>query len=235
MNPVEDGHNPLRAPVVRLFGISKSFERGSGRDGVLDQVSLDLVRGETTSLVGASGSGKTTLLGLIAGLLLPDSGSVEFDGVEMSSLHESARARLRSRRLGVVLQSGNLIPFLTASENVQMAIKLGGCPQKPAAGARRLLSELGVLHRASHLPRHLSGGEAQRVALAMALAHEPDVLLADEMTGELDSSTADKVMDLVFRESSERRLTVLFVTHNAALASRAQNRAVLTAGRVHPA
>ena len=221
--------------MVRLLSISKSFEGGSGRDRVLDQVSLDLVRGETTSLVGASGSGKTTLLGLIAGLLLPDCGRVEFDGVEMSSLHESARARLRSRRLGVVLQNGNLIPFLTASENIQMAIKLGGGSQKPAAGARRLLSELGVLHRASHLPRHLSGGEAQRVALAMALAHEPDVLLADEMTGELDSSTADKVMDLVFRESSERRLTVLFVTHNAALASRAQNRAVLTAGRVHPA
>lgn len=221
--------------MVRLLSISKSFEGGSGRDRVLDQVSLDLVRGETTSLVGASGSGKTTLLGLIAGLLLPDCGRVEFDGVEMSSLHESARARLRSRRLGVVLQNGNLIPFLTASENIQMAIKLGGGSQKPVAAARRLLSELGVLHRASHLPRHLSGGEAQRVALAMALAHEPDVLLADEMTGELDSSTADKVMDLVFRESSERGLTVLFVTHSVALASRAQNRAVLTAGRVQPA
>ena len=220
--------------MVRLLSISKSFEGGSGRDRVLDQVSLDLVRGETTSLVGASGSGKTTLLGLIAGLLLPDCGRVEFDGVEMSSLHESARARLRSRRLGVVLQNGNLIPFLTASENIQMAIKLGGGSQKPVAAARRLLSELGVLHRASHLPRHLSGGEAQRVALAMALAHEPDVLLADEMTGELDSSTADKVMDLVFRESSERGLTVLFVTHSVALASRAQNRAVLTAGRVQP-
>ena len=221
--------------MVRLLSISKSFEGGSGRDRVLDQVSLDLVRGETTSLVGASGSGKTTLLGLIAGPLLPDCGRVEFDGVEMSSLHESARARLRSRRLGVVLQNGNLIPFLTASENIQMAIKLGGGSQKPVAAARRLLSELGVLHRASHLPRHLSGGEAQRVALAMALAHEPDVLLADEMTGELDSSTADKVMDLVFRESSERGLTVLFVTHSVALASRAQNRAVLTAGRVQPA
>lgn len=221
--------------MVRLLGISKSFEGGSGRDRVLDQVSLDLVRGETMSLVGASGSGKTTLLGLIAGLLLPDCGRVEFDGVEMSSLHESARARLRSRRLGVVLQNGNLIPFLTASEHIQMAIKLGGGSQKPVAAARRLLSELGVLHRASHLPRHLSGGEAQRVALAMALAHEPDVLLADEMTGELDSSTADKVMDLVFRESSERGLTVLFVTHSVALASRAQNRAVLTAGRVQPA
>ena len=220
--------------MVRLLGISKSFEGGSGRDRVLDQVSLDLVRGETTSLVGASGSGKTTLLGLIAGLLLPDCGRVEFDGVEMSSLHESARARLRSRRLGVVLQNGNLIPFLTASENIQMAIKLGGGSQQPVAGARRLLSELGVLHRASHLPRHLSGGEAQRVALAMALAHEPEVLLADEMTGELDSSTADKVMDLVFRESDERGLTVLFVTHSVALARRAQNRAVLTAGRVQP-
>lgn len=221
--------------MVRLLSISKSFEGGSGRNRVLDQVSLDLVRGETTSLVGASGSGKTTLLGLIAGLLLPDCGRVEFDGVEMSSLHESARARLRSRRLGVVLQNGNLIPFLTASENIQVAIKLGGGSQKPVAAARRLLSELGVLHRASHLPRHLSGGEAQRIALAMALAHEPDVLLADEMTGELDSSTADKVMDLVFRESSERGLTVLFVTHSVALASRAQNRAVLTAGRVQPA
>jgi putative ABC transport system ATP-binding protein len=161
--------------------------------------------------------------------LLPDAGRIAFDGEDITGLDEAERARLRARRVGVVLQSGNLIPFLTAVENVELAIDLaGGDP----AGARPLLSELGLSRRLNHLPHRMSGGEAQRVSVAMALANEPDLLLADEVTGELDSTSAEQVMSVILDAWRERGLTVLFVTHSPELAGRAQRRLHLEDGKV---
>jgi putative ABC transport system ATP-binding protein len=201
---------------------------------VLSGATLELVRGETTSLTGVSGSGKSTLISLLAGLMLPDSGRVFFDGEDLTGLTEAERAGLRANRVGVVLQSGNLIPFLTAAENVELAVELAG-GERPAARARDLLSELGLERRVDHLPRRMSGGEAQRASVAMALANEPDLLLADEVTGELDSASAEQVMEVIFESWRDRGLTVLFVTHSKELAARAQNRLHLAEGEVRSA
>lgn len=180
-----------------------------------------------------SGSGKSTLISLLAGLMLPDSGRIAFDGRDLSHLDDAGRARLRAGRIGVVLQSGNLIPFLTAVENVELAIELAG-GDRPRARARDLLVELGLARRVDHLPRRMSGGEVQRVAVAVALANDPDLLLADEVTGELDSASAERVMEVIFDAWQHRGLTVLFVTHSSELAARAQRRLRL-AGGVHAA
>ena len=201
------------------------------RRSVLRDVRLELARGETASLTGVSGSGKSTLLSLLAGMLLPESGQVVFEGRDITALDDAERARLRARRIGVVLQSGNLIPFLSAGENVEMAIKLGG-GDRPAQRARELLGAVGLAHRVDHRPRRLSGGEAQRVSVAMALANEPDLLLADEVTGELDSASAERVMETIFDAWRDRGLAVLYVTHNAELAARAVHGLRLVDGEV---
>jgi putative ABC transport system ATP-binding protein len=220
-------------PLVRLQGVSKSYGIGPNRLHVLDGVDLDLRRGETTSLVGRSGSGKSTLISLIAGLMRPDEGHVRIGGQRTDELDEAGRAQLRAERIGVVLQSDNLIPFLTAVENVELA--MGFAPgRRPPERARELLSELGLGDRMDHLPRRLSGGEAQRVAVAVALANEPDLLLADEVVGQLDSATAAHVTELVFAASRERDLAVLYVTHDEQLARKAQHPLRLADRRVVP-
>jgi predicted ABC-type transport system involved in lysophospholipase L1 biosynthesis ATPase subunit len=218
--------------LVRVDGVSKAFREGEGATEVLHGVGLELARRETTSLVGRSGSGKSTLIALLAGLLLPDAGSVTFDGRDLGTLADGARARLRAHRIGVVLQRDNLVPFLTAAENVELALGLGGSSSR--ARARELLSELGLGQRLHHRPHTLSGGEAQRVAVAVALANEPDLLLADEVTGELDSATAEHVMGVIFEAWRERGLSVLYVTHSDELAARAQHRLGLADGAVRP-
>jgi putative ABC transport system ATP-binding protein len=218
-------------PFVRLAAVSKAYGSGSSRLEVLDQVELDLPQGETTSLVGRSGTGKSTLLSLIAGLMRPDSGQIYIGGQQMDQLNDDGRASLRAERIGFVLQSDNLIPFLTAVENVELAI--GFAPgQRSPARARELLSDLGLGHRMNHLPRQLSGGESQRVAVAVALANEPDLLLADEVVGQLDSTTAADVMEMIFKASRERNLTVLYVTHDDQLASQAHRSLRLSNRRV---
>jgi putative ABC transport system ATP-binding protein len=222
------------APLVRVEELSKTYREGAVETSVLRAVSLELGRGETASLTGVSGSGKSTLISLLAGLLLPDAGRVVFDGHEITSLDEAARAHLRANRIGIVLQSGNLIPFLTAAENVELAVDLAG-GERARARARELLSELGLERRLDHLPRRLSGGEAQRVSVAVALANEPDLLLADEVTGELDSASAEQVMEVILEAWRERGLTVLFVTHSSELAARAQRRLHLHEGEVRSA
>ena len=218
-------------PFVRLEAVSKSYGSGSSQLEVLDQVELDLMEGETTSLVGRSGTGKSTLLSLIAGLMRPDKGHVYIGGQQMDKLDDNDRANLRADRIGFVLQSDNLIPFLTAVENVELAMGFASS-RRPAARARELLSDLGLGHRIDHLPRQLSGGESQRVAVAVALANEPDLLLADEVVGQLDSNTASDVMDMIFTASRERNLTVLYVTHDEQLAGEAHRSLRLTDRRV---
>jgi putative ABC transport system ATP-binding protein len=214
-------------PLARLEAISKSY----GDRQVLRDVTIDVHRGEMTSLIGASGSGKSTLISLLAGLTRPDEGRLFFDGDEIDPSDDAGRARLRGRRIGIVQQSGNLIPFLTALENIELATRFAG-RQGDGAQARGLLEELGVADRADHLPRRMSGGQAQRVAVAVALANQPDLLLADEVTGQLDSRTADHVMRTIFEAGRRHGLTVLFVTHDHELAARAERRLVLEAGRV---
>jgi putative ABC transport system ATP-binding protein len=237
--------------LLLVDGVSKAYQDAGAETPVLDDVSLRLPRGSTTSLVGVSGTGKSTLLSLIAGLLRPDRGRIVIDGEDLTSLDDVGRARLRARRIGVVLQSGNLIPFLTAAENVELAVRLaarppagppaerrssvGGPGRRPARVAADLLGELGLSHRLTHLPRRLSGGEAQRVAAAVALANRPDLLLADEVTGELDSASAEQLMGVILDASRDRGLTVLYVTHSRDLADRARHRLRLVGGQVLPA
>jgi len=218
-------------PFVRLEAVSKAYGSGSSQLEVLSQVELDLIQGETTSLVGRSGTGKSTLLSLIAGLMRPDKGHVYIGGQQMDRLDDNDRANLRAERIGFVLQSDNLIPCLTAVENVGLAMGFAS-GRRPAARARELLSDLGLGHRMDHLPRQLSGGESQRVAVAVALANEPDLLLADEVVGQLDSSTASDVMGMIFTASRERNLTVLYVTHDEQLARQAHRSLRLTDRKV---
>jgi len=217
--------------------VSKAYRVGDVDTPVLEGVSFDLGRGQTTSLVGASGSGKSTLLGLLAGLLRPGEGTIAFEGQDIAAMDDSERAALRARRIGIVLQRGNLVPFLTAAENVELAVRLAGGPERRRRGrrARNLLAELGVGDRADHRPHQLSGGETQRVAVALALANDPDLLLADEVTGELDSAHAEQVLDVIFEAWRERGLTVLFVTHSREQAARADHRLQLSDGLVHAA
>jgi len=217
-------------PLLQLTNICKSYRGPSSTLSVLENVNLEIEAGQKVSLIGASGSGKSTLLSLVAGLLRPDSGSIDVDGVAIESLDDSARAARRAEQIGVVLQSENLVPFLTAVENVELAMAFAN-EDRPRNRARQLLDQFGVDHRRDHLPRHLSGGEAQRVAIAVALANEPALLLADEVVGALDSSTADKVVDIIF----ESDLAVLFVTHNIELAQRAEQCLRLADKKVVPA
>jgi putative ABC transport system ATP-binding protein len=233
LDPTGGGNPAARTatPLVRLEEVSKTYREGSIDRQVLRDVSMDLPRGDMTSLTGVSGSGKSTLISVLAGLMLPDSGRVFFDGDETTGIDDVARARLRASRVGVVLQSGNLIPFLTALQNVELAMELGG-RDRNVERAENLLSELGLGHRFHHVPRRMSGGEAQRVSVAMALANAPSLLLADEVTGQLDSGNAEQVMDVIFDAWRRRGLTVLFVTHNGELAARAEHRLVLEGGEV---
>jgi putative ABC transport system ATP-binding protein len=219
-------------PIVRLDGVSKSFGRPGHRTAVLHGVNLTIRPGEKASLVGPSGSGKSTLLSLIAGLLRPDDGTIEIDAVATGDLDDRARAELRADRIGIALQSDNLIPFLTARENVELAqaftTRRGRAPARDRALA--LLERFGVVHRAEHRPRQLSGGEAQRVALAVSMANEPALLLADEVVAQLDGRTAARVIDDVL----EAEFAVLYVTHEIAIADLAETRYALTAHGVHP-
>lgn len=217
-------------PVVRLDGVSKSFPTADGNTAVLEDVQLSIRPGEKASLVGPSGSGKSTLLALIAGLLRPDSGDVEIDGVATSDLDDGHRARLRADRIGIALQSDNLIPFLSARENVELALAFGAgrSAVRSDAKARRraidLLARFNVADRADHRPRHLSGGEAQRVALAVSMANEPALLLADEVVAQLDGGTAARVIDEVL----DADFAVLYVTHDIALADLVERRYALS-------
>jgi putative ABC transport system ATP-binding protein len=205
-------------------GLTKEYQSGTQRLTVLRDVSFDVPQGAFVSIVGPSGSGKTTLLGLLAGLDTPSHGTVSLDGVEFGSLDEDRRAKLRGEKVGFVFQSFQLIPTLTAVENVQVPLELSGAlPAREAtARAKDLLARVGLGDRTHHFPQQLSGGEQQRVALARAFVNEPRILFADEPTGNLDGTTGERIVELLQSLNRERGCTIVLVTHDVALAARTQ-------------
>jgi putative ABC transport system ATP-binding protein len=217
--------------VVAAQALSQRVSTGAGTLDILVDVSLEVKAGETLAITGASGSGKSTLLGLLAGLDQPSSGKVWLLGQALHDLDEDARAKLRAARVGFVFQSFQLLPALTALENILLPLELAGAADARERG-RDWLARVGLTARASHTPRQLSGGEQQRVAIARAFATDPQVLFADEPTGNLDADTGARIIDLLFELNASSHTTLLLVTHDDALASRCQRRLHLVAGRV---
>ena len=205
--------------VIEADGLGKEVQSGTGRLRILHQISFRVMAGEAVAIVGASGSGKSTLLGLLAGLDLPSAGRVVLAGQDLASLDEDQRAALRGRMLGFVFQSFQLLPALTALENVMLPLELAGRNDAPDI-AREMLIRVGLGERIAHYPKHLSGGEQQRVALARAFAIGPQLLLADEPTGNLDAATGNQIIELMFAMNAERGTTLLLVTHDEVLARR---------------
>jgi putative ABC transport system ATP-binding protein len=217
--------------LISVRDVFKVYREATTETVALRGASLELAPGEFISLMGRSGSGKSTLVSVMAGLTLPTAGQVIVDGRDITRLSEAERAALRAKQIGLVFQSGNLIPFLTAAENVQLALQLAG----RATGngrARDLLDEVGLAARLNHFPRQLSGGEVQRVAIAVALALDPALLIGDELTGELDSATAERVMAVLREVRRQRRLSIMLVTHNPELAALADRQLELVDGVV---
>ena len=218
-------------PIVKAVALGKQVETGRNRLTILQDVTFEIAAGEAVAILGASGSGKTTLLGLLAGLDVPTSGSVLIDGADLSALDEDGRAALRRRLVGFVFQSFQLLPALTALENVMLPMELAGSAFAREASLR-LLERVGLAERLDHYPRQLSGGEQQRVAIARAFAGPPRLLFADEPTGNLDSATGDEIVNLMFDLNRERSTTLLLVTHDERLAARCGRRLHLAAGRL---
>lgn len=219
------------APILQTSKLTKTYASGSSRLAVLNEVDMALEEGATCAIVGPSGSGKTTLLGLCAGLDIPTSGSVALNGRNLSDLNEDGRARLRNECVGFVFQSFQLIPTLTALENVMVPLELRG-----EGGARNhaaeLLGRVGLDDRATHYPMQLSGGEQQRVALARAFINRPRILFADEPTGNLDGETSHRIVEILFEMNTSLKTAIVLVTHDVELAERAQKVIRLKAGRV---
>jgi putative ABC transport system ATP-binding protein len=217
--------------MIELRGVSKSVPSGSATLTILHPIDLIVPDGKVVAITGASGSGKSTLLGLIAGLDAPSSGSIAIDGTDITALDEDALARLRGLRIGFVFQFFHLLPSLTALENILVPMEIGR-----VAGARTraaaLLDEVGLTERGHHYPSQLSGGEQQRVAIARALANNPPLLLADEPTGNLDTTTGRQIIDLLLGVNRSRGTTLVLVTHDAELAAVADLSIGLRDGRV---
>lgn len=211
--------NMAEKPVVEVLGLGKQVENGGEPLTILQDISFDVMPGETVAIIGASGSGKSTLLGLLAGLDVPSQGEIRLDGVSLAALDEDARAVQRGKLLGFVFQSFQLLPSLTALENVMLPLELAG--QKQASQvARDWLERVGLGHRLQHYPKHLSGGEQQRVALVRAFAPAPRLVLADEPTGNLDVATGKQIIELMFDLNTRQGTTLILVTHDEAIAAR---------------
>jgi putative ABC transport system ATP-binding protein len=220
-----------RKTVLEARKLRKEVTSPEGMLTILDDVSLDVQPGETVAIVGASGAGKSTLLALLAGLDEPSAGSVWLAGIELSALDEDGRAAARARHVGFVFQSFHLVPSLTAEENVMLPLELAGRSDARAA-ARAVLGEVGLGSRLGHYPRQLSGGEQQRVAIARAFVTRPAVLFADEPTGNLDTATGQRVIELLFELNAANGTTLLLVTHDREIAARCGRVIRLDAGRV---
>ncbi len=217
--------------MIELRGISKTVDSGGRPLTILHPIDLVVPTGRSVSIVGPSGSGKSTLLGLVAGLDAPSTGDIVIDGTTITTMGEDELARLRGRLIGFVFQFFHLMPSLTAYENVLVPMELAGA-KDARARATHLLEEVGLAERAHHYPSQLSGGEQQRVALARALANNPKVLLADEPTGNLDTATGQHVIDMLFDVNRDRGTTLVLVTHDRELASRADIQVVMRDGRI---
>jgi putative ABC transport system ATP-binding protein len=221
----------MTSAMIEVETLGKDVPNGDGVLTILHEISFAVSAGEAIAIVGASGSGKSTLLSLLAGLDTPSRGRVRLAGEEISALGEDARAELRGRLLGFVFQSFQLLPALTALENVALPLELTGRPEAHRL-AQAMLERVGLRERLQHYPKHLSGGEQQRVALARAFAVSPKLLLADEPTGNLDSATGGEIIDLMFEMNREAGTTLVLVTHDEALAERCGRVLRLAAGRL---
>ena len=224
----------MPSPIISVKRLSKQVADATGTLTILHDIEFDLAPRESVAIVGASGSGKSTLLSILAGLDVPSSGTVVLAGTDLFALDEDARAALRSRQVGFVFQSFQLLSHLTALENVMLPLELlGRTDARPAA--TEMLSHVGLAERLGHYPRVLSGGEQQRVALARAFVVQPAVLLADEPTGSLDYATGARVMELMFQLNREAGTTLVLVTHDREIAARCDRQLHLEAGRLVPA
>jgi len=221
------------APVLSATGLRKSYGKGDTAVHAVAGIDLDLVAGEMVAIMGASGSGKTTLLHLLGGLTRLDAGSVRFVGEDLATLGDAALTRLRRRRLGVIFQSYNLMPTLSALDNVAVPLLLDGMSRTPdRVVARQQLEQVGMSGRAHHRPAQMSGGEQQRIAIARALVMDPQVVLADEPTGNLDRRNAQVVCDLLRKVATNATRAVALVTHEPAVAIHADRVVVLVDGRI---
>ncbi len=217
--------------VLKARQLSKQVTSPEGPLTILDQVSLEVSRGESIAIVGASGAGKSTLLGLLAGLDVPSEGQIWLASEEITALDEDGRAALRANSVGFVFQSFHLISSLTALENVMLPLELTGA-ENSAAAALRAIKTVGLEPRRGHYPHQLSGGEKQRVAIARAFVVQPDVLFADEPTGNLDNRTGENVVELLFRMNAESGTTLVLVTHDLGLAERCDRILFMDSGRI---
>ena len=226
------------SPIISSRGLSKVVPLAAPPGGgtaselvILQDIDIEIMPGEAIAIVGASGSGKSTLLGLLAGLDVPSAGKIDLDGKDLFALDEDGRAALRARLLGFVFQSFQLLPALSALENVMLPLELAG-GSGAADAARGMLQRVGLGERLNHYPKYLSGGEQQRVALARAFVVQPKLLLADEPTGNLDAATGLAIIDLLFSMNAEAGTTLVLVTHDEVLARRCGRIIRLSAGRI---
>ena len=217
--------------ILKINGLEKTYTSGSKQLTVLQKVSFEVEKGQTFSIVGPSGSGKTTLLGLAAGLDTPNSGTVELCGYDLSALNEDERAQLRNDQVGFIFQDFQLLPTLTALENVSVPLELQGS-KNAASKAKELLEKVGLGKRVNHYPSQLSGGEQQRVAVARAFSNNPSILFADEPTGNLDEETGEKVIQLLLNLNEEVGTTLVIITHDLDLAARTQQILKLKGGQI---
>lgn len=220
-----------QAAMVEAKQVGKRVKTVEGELTILKDISLTIAQGETVAITGSSGSGKSTLLGILAGLDLPDSGEVVLNGKILTRLDEEGRAAVRAQNIGFIFQSFQLLPGLTALENVLLPLELHGVDNAKAL-ALQFLERVGLAQRVQHYPKQLSGGEQQRVAIARAFASRPRILFADEPTGNLDSTTGAKIADLLFDLNRDQGTTLILITHEERLAERCQRRIVLSAGEI---
>jgi putative ABC transport system ATP-binding protein len=223
--------NVKRTDAVVLHELYKIYREGEIETVALRGADLLVAAGEFVAITGRSGAGKSTLLSLIGGLAVPSAGRVVVGGTDIARLDEHERAVYRRGKIGIIYQADNLVPFLTALENVALPMQIAG-HKRARQRAAELLDEVGLAQRLQHKPALLSGGERQRVAIALALANEPDLLLADELTGELDSHTAERIMQLLAALNVSRKLTLIVVTHNKAVAAGAGRQIAIVDGKL---
>jgi putative ABC transport system ATP-binding protein len=217
--------------MIEFRDVSRTVTSGAGPLTILHPTSFVVPAGRVVAITGPSGSGKSTMLGLMSGLDAPTTGQIFLDGIDITSLGEEALARLRGERVGIVFQFFHLLPSLTAYENILVPMEIAGI-KRPAVRARELLDEVGLSERGHHYPSQLSGGEQQRVAIARALANDPPILLADEPTGNLDTTTGQHIIDLLVTMRKARGRTLVIVTHDPNLAELADERLMMRDGRL---